>query len=303
MRIFLTGATGYLGGSLAVRLAQAGHHVRGLTRTPETIEPLRALGLDPVLGTLDTGHLLAAEAATADAVINAADSDHAAAVAAMLPALAGTGKPFLHTSGSSIVGQPSAGRRQDHTYTEADTLPGSPWTPAPDKAARVAIDRHVLAAAHTGVRSAVVCNTMVYGTGTGLNPDSVQIPRLIQQARTRGAAVHIGPGDNIWSTVHLDDACDLYLAALDAAAPGSFYFAENGESSFKDLTTAIADTLRLPGPTPLDIDTAIDIWGHEVAVYALGSNSRVRGRTARTDLDWKPRHTSATDWIRHTLHP
>ncbi|MCG5220999.1 NAD-dependent epimerase/dehydratase family protein [Streptosporangium sp. KLBMP 9127] len=297
MRIFLTGATGYLGGSLATRLIEAGHHVRGLTRSPQTIEVLRALGVDPVLGSLDDDMLLAQESQAADAVVNAADSDHAGAVTALVGALTGSGKPFLHTSGSSIVGEPSNGHPQEEVYTEADIAPGTSWTPAPDKAARAAIDRHVMAAADLGVRSAVLCNTMVYGTGTGLNPDSVQIPRLVRAARESGVARHIGSGENIWSNVHLDDACDLYLRALDSAAPGSFFFVENGETRFKDITAAIASALGVPGPESMDIAAAIEMWGYEPAVYALGSNSRVRGHAARTELGWRPERPSILEWI------
>jgi nucleoside-diphosphate-sugar epimerase len=301
MRIFLTGATGYLGGSLAVTLLEAGHHVRGLTRSPGTVAALRDLGIDPVVGDLDDARVLTDEAGAADAVINAADSDHAGAVTALVIALAGTGKPLLHTSGSSIVGEATAGEIQHDVYTEADVAEGGAWQPAPDKAARVAIDREVLAAAGNGVRSVVLCNTMVYGAGLGLSADSVQIPRLVATARRTGVVRHIGPGRNIWSNVHLADACDLYLRALDGAAPGSFHFVENGEASFAEITQAIATALRLAGPEPIELEPAIEEWGYEPAVYALGSNSRVRGVRPRGELDWRPKHTSVTDWITSAL--
>ncbi|RFS81939.1 NAD-dependent epimerase/dehydratase family protein [Actinomadura spongiicola] len=301
MRIFLTGTTGYLGGSLAVTLLSNGHHVRGLTRSEPAFAALRGLGVDPVLGDLDDQRVLADEARAADAVVNAADSDHAGAVQALLTALDGSGKPLLHTSGSSIVGEASNGEVQDDVYTEADVAPGSAWRPAPEKAARVAIDREVMAAADRGVRSVVLCNTMIYGTGLGLSADSVQIPRLVATARRTGTPRHIGAGANIWSNVHLADACDLYVRALEGAAPGSFYFVENGEATFRDITTSIASALRLPPPRPIGIEDAIAEWGYEPAVYALGSNSRVRGVRSRDDLDWRPRHTSVTDWIARSL--
>ncbi|MGP4109471.1 NAD-dependent epimerase/dehydratase family protein [Streptomyces sp. 4N509B] len=299
MRIFLTGATGFIGGSLATRLVASGHHVRGLTRSAAAVDTLRTQGVEPVLGSLDDTALLAEEARAADAVVNAADSDHAAAVAAFTQALADSGKPLLHTSGSSIVGEASNGEASDEVYREADIAEDGPWRPAPDKAPRVAIDRAVMAAATRGVRSVVLCNSLIYGTGTGVHPDSVQIPRLVATARNTGTVRHVGPGENVWSTVHLTDVCDLYLRALEGAPPGAFYFVENGEASFRALTEAIATALRLPPPQPWDIETAIAEWGYEPAVYALGSNSRVRGQAARTDLDWRPTHTSATDWILH----
>ena len=299
MKVFITGATGFIGGSIAVRLLAEGHRVSGLARTADKADALDDLGIEPVLGTLDDSDTLAGAAKTADAVVNAASSDHRGAVDALIQALTGSGKVFLHTSGSSIVGDDSRGEASDRVYTEADVLGG--WEPAPDKAARVALDRAVLAAADVGVRSAVLCNTLIYGHGRGLARDSVQIPRLVGQARKSGVVRHVGQGRNIWSNAHVDDVADAYLLALDSTPAGAFYFIESGEASFLDITTAIADALALGPPQPWDIDSAIAEWGYEPAVFALGSNSRVRGSAARDGLGWRPRHDSVTDWIRGGL--
>lgn len=302
MRIFITGATGFIGGTLAVRLAST-HQVRGLIRSADHAEALVAAGVEPVLGHLDDAEILAEEARAADAVINAADSDHADAVDVLLDALGGSGKPFLHTSGSSIVGEASGGEPQQAVYTEADVVGDSGWVPAVDKQARVAIDRRVLAARDRNIRSVVLCNSMVYGTGEGVRRDSVQIPRLVEAARRSGVVRHVGRGLNVWSNVSLSDACDLYLLALDKAAPGSFFFVENGEESFRAITEAIAVALRLPPPSAMSVAEAIAEWGFEPAVYALGSNSRVRGRASRDQLGWRPKHGSVTSWIRENVRP
>ena len=148
MKIFVTGAAGFIGGSIAARLAGAGHQVTGLVRKPEQLDELAKIGVTGVVGTLNDRDLLIAQARAADAVINAASSDNRAAVEAIIEALAGSGKVFLHTSGSSIVGDASGGEGTDQIYFE-DQLPA----PTPDKAARVAIDDLVLAAAGKGVRS------------------------------------------------------------------------------------------------------------------------------------------------------
>ncbi|QDQ15476.1 NAD-dependent epimerase/dehydratase family protein [Streptomyces spectabilis] len=301
MRIFVTGATGFIGGSLANRLSEAGHEVTGLARTEDKARALRERGITPVLGDLDDAAVLGAAARDADAVINAADSDHRPAVEALVAALVGTDKPLLHTSGSSIVADDARGEVSERVFTEADVAPGTAWRAEPDKAPRVDLDRFVLAAAERGIRSVVLCNTLIYGHGYGLSRDSVQLPRLTHQAEASGVARHIGPGHNIWSNVHIDDVADLYELALASAPAGAFYFVENGEASFGEMTQAIADTLECGTAQPWDIEAAIEEWGYEPAVYALGSNSRVRGGRARTELGWSPRHDSAVEWIRKRL--
>ncbi|WP_030721836.1 NAD-dependent epimerase/dehydratase family protein [Streptomyces sp. NRRL F-2580] len=295
MRVFVTGATGYIGGTVADLLLRSGHQVEGLVRTQDKARELERRGITPVLGTLDDSALLTARARAADAVVNAADSDHRGAVEALVEGLAGTGRPLVHTSGSSIVSTDSRGEAVDEIFTEAIVAPGSSWQPVKEKAARVALDRFVLDAAHSGVCSVVLCNSLVYGHGRGMARDSVQIPVLAQQAHDSGVVRYVEKGRNIWSTVHIDDMADLYLRALTHAAPGSFHFVENGEASFADICAALASALGLGPAESWDADTAVAFWGHELALYVLASNSRVRSGGAR--LGWRPAHSSALDWI------
>jgi nucleoside-diphosphate-sugar epimerase len=292
MNIFVTGAAGYIGGSVAERLKAAGHHVTGLVRSEDKAAALRGRGMDAMVGTLDDARLLDRMARQSDAVVNAANSDHRGAVEVLIRALAGSNKPFVHTSGSSIAADDARGEpspRVHHRFEEV--------VPEPEKAARVRVDQRVCEAATAGVRSVVVCNTLIYGHGTGLHRDSVQIPALAGQARRSGVARHVGRGLNVWSNVHIEDVADLYLLALEKAPAGSFYFAENGEASFKDLVDAIARALKLGPAEPWGVDEAIAEWGFEKAVFALASNSRVRERQAREQLGWSPRHASVLDWV------
>ncbi len=232
MNIFITGAGGFIVGSVAAGLARDGHTVRGLIRRAEQSDDLKRLGIEPVIGSLDDTALLTAEARAADAVINAASSDHRGAVETLIAALEGSNKPFLYTSGSSIVGDACGGDAPtDKIYTE-DDLP----EPTPDKAPRVAIDNLVLDAAKRGVRSAVLCNTLIYGHGAMPNTASVQLPRLERQAKKSGIVRHVGHGLNIWSNVHIDDVVDAYRRALEKTPAGTFYFIENGEAQFRDMT-------------------------------------------------------------------
>jgi len=297
LKIFITGASGFIGGSIAAHLARAGHSVRGLIRNPEHSAELKRLGIEPVIGTLDDRALLIAEAKAADAVINAASSDHEGAVKALIEGLAGSGKTFLHTSGSSIVGDASGGEAGQARIYHEDALP----EPTADKAARVAIDQLVLDAAQQNIRSAVLCNTLIYGHGAVPGSASVQLPRLVRQAQKSGVVRHVGSGGNIWSNVHIDDVAELYRLALEKTPAGTFYFVESGEASFRDMSAAIARAMKLGEPQDWPLEEAQKEWGYEMASYGLGSNSRVRGERARKLLGWQPRRTSVIDWIEQEL--
>ena len=297
MNVFITGAAGYIGGSVADRLMKAGHQVRGLVRTQEQADRINKLGISPVIGTLDDADILAREARAADAVINAASSDHRPSVEAMLNALEGSGKAFIHTSGSSVIGDDARGEwKSDKVFSE-DT----PVAVVPEKAARASLDQLIRDAAKRGVRSVILCNTMIYGTGLGASPNSVQIPPLVAQAQKSGVARYVGKGLNVWSNVHIADVAELYLLALKNAPAGSFYFVENGEASYADIVAAIARRLNLGKPQAWPVEEAIKEWGFGHAVYSFGSNSRVTADKARKELAWKPGHTSVFDWIEHDM--
>src|SRR3954464_14796633 len=132
MKIFCTGASGYIGGSVAPHPAASGHQVTGLVRSAEKAGAVRGHGIEPVLGSLDDAEILTQAARAADIVVNAASADHKGAVVALLDALAGSGKPLIHTSGSSIIGTRAGGERSDAVFDE-DT----PFTPSPARVARV----------------------------------------------------------------------------------------------------------------------------------------------------------------------
>jgi nucleoside-diphosphate-sugar epimerase len=293
MRIFLTGASGYIGGSVAAALLAAGHEVAGLARSAERARQVEALGIEPVLGELGNAGALAHAARAADAVIHAASSDDRGSVEAMLPALEASGKLFLQTSGSSIVADQAGGEPGDKVYQD-DT----PFTPGPGRAARVAINELVRASAARGVRAVVIAPALIYGEGRGLHRQSIQVPALERVARRSGVARHVGRGENLWSNVHIDDLADLYLRILERAPAGAFYYAENGECSMRALCAAISLGLGYGGRTePMSLAEAIAEWGDGAANYTYGSNSRVRAVRARRELGWAPRGPALLDSI------
>lgn len=293
MRIFLTGANGYIGGAVACALIAAGHQVRGLVRDQAKAKTIAAYGIEPVIGSLDDAGVLETEARSADAVINAASSDHRGAVEALIASLSGSGKPFIHSSGSSIVADLAVGEPSDRIFDEA-----TPIEPLPERAARVAIDRLVLAA--SGIRSMVVCNAMIYGDALGPPAQSVQIPALVRQAKTSGVVRYIGRGLNRWSNVHIADVAALYVLALAKAPPGTFFYVESGEAALGDIARAIAVRLDLGAAQSWPVEQAVAAWGRNLAVLSLGSNSRVRGKAAG-ELGWSPVQRSVTDWITNEM--
>jgi nucleoside-diphosphate-sugar epimerase len=291
MQIFITGANGFIGGAVASALIADGHTVRGLVRSKAKADAVTAYGVEAVVGSLDDAVLLQAEARAADAVVNAASSDHRGAVEALIAGLSGSGKPLIHSSGSSIVADLAMGEPSDRIFHES-----TPIEPHAAKVARVAIDRRVLAA--SDIRSVVLCNTMIYGNALGAPAESVQIPALVRQAKASGIARYIGRGLNRWSNVHIADVAALY--AFAKAPASTFMYVESGEEALGEIVRATAARLGLGAPQSWAAKEAIAAWGWNMAVLSLGSNSRVRG-TAAADLGWSPTRRSVTHWIADEL--
>ena len=295
MKIFITGASGYIGGSVATVLREAGHEISGLARSSKRADQLRMGGIAPVLGSLEDSRVLAEAAVNADAVINCADSDHRGAVEVMLQAMEDTDKPFLHTSGTSIVGYPDQGEVSDSIFDEE-----MPFTPSPGRIERVSINEEVVKAANRGIRTVVLCPSLIYGEGLGISKDSMQVPWLLTVADKFGTAKHIGSGGNIWSNVHIQDLTDLYCLALKGAPSGSFYFAENGENSMREVCESINTMMGVNSPPlSMTIAEASVEWGESPANHTMGSNSRVRAKRARLELGWDPKADSLINEIKY----
>jgi nucleoside-diphosphate-sugar epimerase len=296
MKIFVTGATGYVGGSIASRLIENGHAVIGLARSAEAAAALKQRGIEPLMGDLNAYTPFVDVAKRVDAVINAANSDNPFVVHALLTGLRGSGKALIQTSGSSVVGAYHNGEASEDIFDE-DT----PFTPQPEKAMRVAIDQSVLAAAKDNVRAVVIRPTLIYGRGIGVNSTSVQLPKLIDVARKHGVPRHVGRGLNIWSHVHIADVVALYLLALEKAPAGALYYAENGEANFNSVAKAIGRMLGFGDRTQdWPIGEAVEGLGPG-AYLSFGSNSRVRGVQSRK-LGWQPTQGTLFDEIENGVY-
>jgi nucleoside-diphosphate-sugar epimerase len=212
--------------------------------------------------------------------------------AALLDALAGSGKPFMHTSGSSIVGTRARGHRSEPIFDES-----TPITPTPARAARVALNDRILSYRDKGCRPVIICPSLIYGLGHGVEQHSTRVPLLIDLARKRSCATHAGPGENIWSNVHIDDLVTLYELAIEKAPAGAFFFAENGENSMREVCYSINRMLGFAGPPiAMTIEEAPAKWGEGTAEDTMASNSRVRAVRAR-QLGWKPKARSLIEEI------
>jgi nucleoside-diphosphate-sugar epimerase len=278
LKVFLTGATGYVGFAVAEALVARGHAVEGLARSAEGAARLRRIGVAPVEGDLGNAAVVARMSRAADAVIHTAfdhSPDRAKAIALdasyhanLVAALGGVGKPLIVTSSAGIFGDTGERpAREDAPTGEAGRA----------KVERIALD------AAPGVRAIVIrLPVIVYGRG-----GSVFVPMMIEAARRDGVSYCIGAGRNRLSTVHVEAAADLYLRALEHGAAAGAYHAAGAPVSLADLAAAVG---RLTG-TPIksiELETALDVW-HPVWSRMLAVNNLVDGARAATQLGWSAR--------------
>ncbi len=280
MRVFVTGATGFIGTAVVRELLAAGHQVLGLVRSDAGAETLARLGVGSHRGELSDTDSLAAGARACDGVIHTAFnhdfSQYEAnaqtdqrALAAMAQALEGTNKPLVATSGTAVLEPGRIG-------TEADA-------PAPDGLGRIrAASEAVLAAADRGVRvSAVRLPPSVHDRG-----DHGFVPALIDVARRTGVAAYVGDGDNRWPAVHRLDAAMLFRLALEKATPGSRVHgvAEEGVP-MRSIAEAIGQGLGVPVRS-LGADEAAAHFGWMALFVAI--DNATSSELTRHSLGWQP---------------
>jgi nucleoside-diphosphate-sugar epimerase len=281
MRVFVTGATGWVGAAVVKELIEAGHQVLGLARSDAGAEALAAMGAGVQRGALDDVDGLRSGAAACDGVIHTAFkhgfSEFQAnaeldrrVIEAIGEVLAGSGRPFVTTSGSLMIAMVAPGR----VGTEQD---------APDiSVPRVPSELATLSLASQGVRSSVMrLPPSVHG-----DDDKGFVPRIIDIARESGVSAFIGDGTNRWPAVHRLDAARAFRLALEKGEAGSRYHAIGEEGiPVQDLATVIARRLNLPTASKAPGEAA----GHFgfLAMF-LGLDAPASSAITREKLGWTP---------------
>jgi nucleoside-diphosphate-sugar epimerase len=265
LKVLVTGATGYIGSAAANTLLRRGHQVLGLARSERSAAALRDEGIEPAMGDFnDSASLRAAVAASdPDAVVSIASvgasaGDNAGtfardrdAVRAIQGALRRPGQCLVFTSGSAVFGVFNGGDATDVVYHERSRLPLAASTFAPpasgvhpmlaagfgdSMAARVETEQAVLG--HPEIRGIVIRPGLVYGHG-----GSYDVPALIDRARARGRAGHLGTGGTIQSYVHLDDLAELYCLAVERAPQGTTLHGVTADVTQRELARAVSAML------------------------------------------------------------
>ncbi|MGW1795392.1 NAD-dependent epimerase/dehydratase family protein [Streptomyces sp. NPDC001984] len=290
MRVLLTGGTGYIGGTVLERLIAKGHQVTALVRNSDKAKVVRAKGAEAAIADLSDGEAIRKLVAESDGVIHLAspgDETGAAveevAVANMLRALQNTGKAFVHTTGVWDHGSGSA-------ITESTPMNAPRLT-----AWRVPIAERVRTA--PGVRSSVVAPAVVYGRGGGL------LNLVAAGQRTAGdapALTMIGPGDQHWSTVHVDDVAELYILALEKASAGSYFLGASGMNpTVREITEAVSQSVGLSGRVQAEpVAHTLERLG--LHGEALLLDQQASGETARRALGWSPSRPTVLEDIAAT---
>jgi nucleoside-diphosphate-sugar epimerase len=279
MRIFMTGATGFIGTALVPELIQAGHQVLGLTRSESGGEALRAAGAEVKYGNLEDLDSLRQGAADSDGVIHLAfnhdfsqfqqncENDRKA-IEAMGEVLEGSKRPFVVTSGtaiaSSVDGKPAA-----------ENSPTATWN------LRAASEATTMELTKRGINTTVVRLPQVHDTRKqGLVPYATAV------ARQKRISAYVGDGSHRWPAAHISDVARLYRLAFERAEPGAIYHAVDEEGvPMKTIAEALGRGLKVPVVSipPEEAGAHFGFLGHFVGHDMPASSAITRQR-----LNWTP---------------
>lgn len=294
MKVFVTGATGFIGSALVPELMQAGHQVLGMTRSEKGAEALAKLGAEVHHGTIEDLDSLKAGAAQADAVIHLAFNhdfsrfqtnceEDGRAIEAMGEALAGSGRSFIGTAGV-LADNFTPGKALD----EDDTKPVSNFPRVSEEATLATIDKGV---GGIVMRLSQIHNTHMQGL----------VSFLIRIALEKKVLAYVGDGSSRWAAAHVSDTARLYRLALEQAKAGSKWHAvgEQGVTA-KDIVEALGRRLNLPvvSISPEEAPAYFGFLSHFAMLDSPSSNTKTRER-----LGWEPTGPSLIEDLNNLVLP
>lgn len=319
-KIFMTGGTGYIGGTVLDTIAtqHPEYEIIALLRSENANFVKKYPTIKIVQGDYDSFDIVAGAAAAADVVVHCGDSDHKPSIRAILSGLQQRGTPsspafLIHLSGSGIV----ADWREER---EHGTLNPKVWSDVADIESITnrpvgELHQHVDALIHDfsrehgdSVKTAIMCPPDIYGPGRGPGRTrTVYFPAFIAETKRLGYAFYSGNGENTRSWVHIEDLARLYLRLVEAAVAGGngadwgaqgYYFASTQEASQKEVAIATGKILKrlnvptddVPRSVPLDVvDPMLGHYGiPNLGRYLFAANSRTRAERAHERFGYGP---------------
>ncbi|KAK7455662.1 hypothetical protein CaCOL14_012740 [Colletotrichum acutatum] len=285
-RIFLTGASGYVGSVITELAVKDGFEIHGLSRNEASDSKLRNLGAIPTRGDLTSLDVLRHESKAADIIIHLATAYvfggepyetfrpiDTAAVDAIADALAGTVKPLVVTSGTLCVAADPTG---------AETTEASPADPEPINT-RILTELHSLGLAKRGIRvMSIRLAPYVYGRGGS------GVAQFMGIAAQTGGVTIVDGGKNRTTNAHVDDAARLFLLAAEKGRTGEVYNASSSTdvTSFQ-ISEAISAAVKVP-LRDINLDVAKEQLGQTISFF-LSAENRASGAKAKEELGWEPR--------------
>jgi len=284
MRVFVTGATGFVGTAIVQELLKAGHDVLGLARSEAAAASLAAAGAGVQRGDLEDLDSLRSGAAASDGVIHAGfihefwrfkevcEIDRVA-IQTMGSVLAGSDRPLIITSGTGFITPGRVATEEDAPFATSALMP------------RIASEEAAASVAELGVHVSVVRLPVVHGDG-----DHGFIPLVIGITREKVVSAYIGDGLNRWPSVHLLDAAPLYRLALEKGEVGARYHCVGEEGiTFRDIAEVIGKKLDVPVAS-ISPEEAADHFGM-FAMFAYGDGP-ASSKLTQERLGWSPVQTT-----------
>jgi nucleoside-diphosphate-sugar epimerase len=292
MRIFVTGASGFIGRAVVAELLRRGHHVAGLARSDAAAAIVRGLGAETVHGSLESLDVLELAAREHNATLHIAgirgpdDVAREARALDTLLAVAPTGHTFVYTSGAWVYGD-----RGDAIVDEA-----APLAPLPIVAWRPAHEEKVLAAAARGIRTVVIRPGVVFGDGGGI------VGMLASQA-VPGPVRIVGDGTNRWPMVRVDALAELYAAAVEQPGGSGIYNAQSGAAvPYIEIARAASRSAGGDGTIEhLTLESAQAAMGG--FAEALAIDLQLSCEKARRELGWQPHRPTVLEELANTVVP